>query len=250
MGSPDGEGDESERPAHEVSIGAFCMQKTEVTVDAYEACIGAGACTTPHRAADKPDLFCNPGKAIDCGHLFCNAGKPGRGNHPIKCVEWSQASAFCKWTGGRLPTESEWEYAARGTAGRKFPWGEEAPTAKLLNACGDECLANLKAKGLPTLAAAMYAMYPGDDGFPETAPVGSFPAGASPFGVLDMAGNVLEWTESVYCPYANLNCSSAFRVIRGGEWLSNVANEVRAAGRFPARALGYHDNHLGFRCAR
>ena len=109
------------------------MDLTEVTVAIYDACVRAGSCTR----AGGPDL--DP---------FCNEGKPERANHPINCVDWNQAMTYCNYIGARLPTEPEWEYAARGSDGRKYPWGNTPPNAHLLNACGDECVSY--AASLPT----------------------------------------------------------------------------------------------------
>ena len=250
MGSPDGEGSDNERPAHDVQVAAFCMQKTEVTVDAYAACVSAGGCTEAREAKDATDKW----------DQFCNAGRAGRGSHPINCVYWNQAMGYCQWRGGRLPTEEEWEYAARGTDGRQFPWGNQAPSPTLLNACGDECAAMLQTR-MGIEWAKRVVLYSGDDGFPETAPVGSFPAGASPFGVLDMAGNVSEWTASQDCSYPprQLCGGTFFHISRGGSWGAqmdfwragghNMSSAVRVAsrgGNTPKR----RDSHLGFRCAR
>jgi formylglycine-generating enzyme required for sulfatase activity/serine/threonine protein kinase len=218
MGSEDGHADE--RPAHEVNVETFCLDRTEVTVEAYEACVTAAGCTQ-----------------ADTG-LRCNAGSD-RKQHPINCVDWDQATAFCDWKEKgqiRLPTEAEWEYAARGgSERRKYPWGDEEPSPKLLNMWGDE------------------------DGFAATAPVGSFADEAkggkrARWNLLDMAGNVYEWTSSLYCPYPNKpdgsnECASESRVYRGGGWVVNVASRVRGAGR-DGLAPSNRDYNLGFRCAR
>ena len=130
---------------------------------------------------------------------FCNWRHPeGRGRHPINCVDFEQATSFCAWAGKRLPTEKEWEYAARGAGeSRKYPWATASPARRACNACGAECPANLVAKRF----FGVSPMYQANDGWPETAPVGSFPAGASKHGVLDLAGNVWEWTATPYASY-------------------------------------------------
>ena len=202
MGSPEGEGEENEHPQHPVTVKSFCMENTEVTVDAYEACVSAGTCT-----------------AVRGRDQSCNTGKQGRGNHPVNCVDWDQSDAYCKWSGGRLPTEEEWEYAARGTDGRKYPWGDGAPAQQL-------CWTR----------------------YDSTCAVASFASGASPFGVMDMAGNVAEWTASVYCDYSGTNCADTSRVSRGGSWGNKDGSWVRAALR-DRNGITFRNDRLGFRCA-
>ena len=140
-------------------------------------------------------------------------GASGKGNHPINCVDWSQATAYCASAGRRLPTEREWQWAARGAArGSAYPWGDDAP--------GGQLCWNRK------------------DG---TCAVGSFPAGDSPQGVKDLAGNVWEWTYS--------NHDASVRVDRGGGWYDSSPGVLRASFSFRGAPL-YRSNNLGFRCAR
>ncbi len=196
MGSPATEGEPDEHPAHSLTVTGFCMERLEVTEAEYDACVSAGTCTAPGSDA------------------MCNSQNAARGGHPVNCVDWNQAMTYCNYIGARLPTEPEWEYAARGTDGRRYPWGNQPPNARLLNACGDECVAYATTVHNETKKA----MYPGNDGYAETAPVGSYPRGASPFGILDMAGNVYEWTSSPYCNYPQHACATPYRMYRGGGW--------------------------------
>ncbi|HEX3474273.1 MAG TPA: SUMF1/EgtB/PvdO family nonheme iron enzyme [Kofleriaceae bacterium] len=247
MGSPDGVGDLDEHPQHEVTLLAYCIDKTEVTVKAYAACVAGKGCSRAPVTVSWSGVSADDVKRYS---RFCN--RDDHPDHPINCVDWNQATAYCAWAGKRLPTEAEWEYAARGNDGRVYPWGNEPPSAKRLNACGSECVAMAKRE----LNLDWRSMYDASDGWETTAPVGSFPDGASPFGVLDMAGNVWEWTADWYGPYtaaAAVNPSGAKsgpeRVLRGGAWLDNVAGHVRAAFRSGLGASGRND-YAGFRCAR
>jgi formylglycine-generating enzyme required for sulfatase activity len=199
MGSNDG--DEDEKPVHSVTVDAFELDLTEVTVAQYRACVKAGKCDAPEGSG-------------------CNWDESDRDDHPVNCVNWDQARTYCGWAGKRLPTEEEWEYTARGTDGRTYPWGNESPSEQL---CGKQA---------------------------STCKVGSFPTGNSPFGVKDMAGNVWEWTDTTYCnSYAkNAPCEVA-RVVRGGGWGYFIPSNVRAAFRF-RYGPSYRLLYLGFRCAR
>jgi len=216
MGSSDGNadnGEDNQMPVHQVSVASFEMDVTEITTAQYEACVRAGACP----AAGTDELT----RLASYIPVFCNAGKSDRQGHPINCVSWDDATAFCGWAGRRLPTEEEWEYAARGTDSRTYPWGSAPPGSQL-------CWNRWNSKQ-------------------GTCAVGSFPAGKSPFGLQDMAGNVWEWTSSAYCPYANKNCAEAARVVRGGGW--PLASFVRASVRDGSARTSREDNR-GFRCAR
>ena len=237
MGSADGVGTPGEHPAHWVTLDAFCMDRTEVTVARYRECARAGNCvaapTTPSTGADWSEV--------------CNGDRIDRDTHPINCISWQAADAFCGWATGRLPTEAEWELAARGSMGRDFPWGATMPSESLLNACGPECAETMGGE-----ASAFSA----EDGWLGTAPVGTFPNGASMYGVLDMAGNVAEWTGTRYGRYGYEHTvnpegprTGATRVVRGGGWLDLQFDRFRAARR-DAQAPGYRGRSVGFRCVR
>lgn len=226
-----------EAPAHDVALDVFLLDVTEVTVFAYRVCMEDEACSAPLTGGD------------------CNYKHPQHGeDHPINCVTYAQADAFCAWKGGRLPTEEEWERAARGTSDKStdastdiFPWGTTPPTAELVNACGAECSAFFskadEKEKLPSL-------YKEDDGFPTTAPVGRFVKGDTKDGLADMSGNVWEWTSSGMCPYDQRTCGEDVdRVIRGGGFHSYVSRALavtRRAGLARDQAIPT----VGFRCAK
>jgi formylglycine-generating enzyme required for sulfatase activity/serine/threonine protein kinase len=242
-----------EKPAHHVKLSPYCIDATEVTVAAYKACSDRGACKRAGMANEWEGITEHDKKVFD---PLCNGRDPkGHADHPVNCVDWEQASQYCDALapGARLPTEAEWEFAARGPDGRKYPWGDEVPSAAHLNACGLECVAWGKANGVPETA-----MYQADDGFPNTAPVGSFPQGKSRYGVADVAGNVWEWVADWYAPYANAAAapkdpkgpaSGKERVVRGGAWNGALASWVRPTFRFsdtPSKRVYAY----GFRCAK
>lgn len=159
-GAPKGQADQ--RPARRVTLDAFLMDRYEVTVADYQRCVRAGRCSSEHLSGSRA-LY---------GTELCNWGRADRADHPINCVSWAQASAFCAWTQKRLPSEAEWEKAARGARGRRaYPWGDERPTCRL---------ANFGKCATGTVSAHKHL------------------AGQSPYGVVQMTGNVAEWVADYY----------------------------------------------------
>ncbi len=234
-----------------VDLAAFWIDRTEVTNAEFEQFVTAASyltsaertgfsevsgITTPVYGADWRHPR-GPGSSIDF-----------LGDHPVVQVDWFAAAAYCQWAGGSLPTEAQWEKAARGTDGRLFPWGNGMPEATLLNAAD----VNLPESWSSTSQ---------DDGYQYTAPVGSYPDGNSPYGAEDMAGNVWEWTRSLFKDYPYQASdgrevsaypladppSSQKVVLRGGSWYSDygsVRSTLRASG-LPGQA----QDAIGFRCA-
>lgn len=241
MGSPaEGETPSDETPLHDVTVGAFCLDATEVTVSAYEECT---SCTSP-LTVDLEGLTPN-GRSF--WSQFCNG--PESRDHPVNCIDWDGATAYCASIGKRLPSEAEWELAARGKDARTYPWGHTPPLGDRLNACGAECSRMLTERLEKVGKASWPAMHSGDDSAPATAPVGHYPGGASPAGVLDLAGNVWEWTDSHYCPYGKEDCGDSRRVLRGGGWDTVESQYVRSAHRRPSAPLA-RGWSIGFRCAK
>jgi formylglycine-generating enzyme required for sulfatase activity len=248
MGSDAEDALDLEKPSHKVTLAPYCIDKTEVSVGAYKACVDAGKCAATATTNKSDDLTAKEKAVFD---PLCNLRDPeGKKDHPINCVDWTMAETYCHFAGVRLPTEAEWEFAARGPDGRIYPWGDEAPSESLLNACGKECVDwGGKNKVEET------AMYPGNDGYANTAPVGSFPKGASRFGLLDVVGNVWEWVADRHGKYAKDAlvdpkgpAKGADRVIRGGAWNGAYTSWVRPTFRYhdvpTKRSYG-----IGFRCA-
>jgi formylglycine-generating enzyme required for sulfatase activity/serine/threonine protein kinase len=237
-----------EKPQHQVTLKPFCVDVTEVTVEAYRACSAEGKCPPAPTAVTWPGIKASEKKTY--GPL-CNIDDPGRDKHPINCIDWDMADNFCKKTGKRLPSSAEWEFAVRGPDGRVYPWGDEKPDANHLNACGTECVKWGREHG-ETLAP----MHGEDDGFPTTAPVGSFPKGRSRYGLDDVIGNVMEWVQDWDGPYtkeAQTNptgpATGTERVIRGGAWNAGDTVWVRPSFRFKFSA-DVRSHGIGFRCAK
>ena len=207
---------DSERPRHDVTLSTFDLLATEVTVGQYAAFVAATGYAPP-AAPDYP-------QALD---------------HPAVHMTWHDADAFCDWTGGRLPTEAEWEYAARaGHEGRLYWWGDEL-TRDYANFGTLECCGG--ATG-------------GADAWLNTAPVGSFPP--NDFGLYDMTGNVWEWVDGWITPSYPAGPlidpqppeTGYLRIMRGASWL-NFPNVLRLSVRLPFSADG-HTSNVGARCAR
>lgn len=239
---------ENEKPSHNVTLDAYCIDLHETTAKQYKACSDVGKCRRVTNEVEWPKI--TPQDKLLYAPL-CTFGKPELEDHPINCVSWEMADTFCKAQDKRLPTEAEWEYATRGPDGRVYPWGDEAPTSNHLNGCGTECVAWGKKNGVP-----LKALYPQDDGYAATSPVGKFEAGKSRFGPYDVVGNVWEWVSDWSAPYsaeAKKNptgpATGERRVIRGGAWNGSYATWLRPSFRYaqnPA-ALSYG---IGFRCAK
>jgi formylglycine-generating enzyme required for sulfatase activity len=247
MGSD--EGLPMEKPAHQVSLDPYCIDEFEVSVEQYKACSDSGRCKRASNSNEWEKITDKERKAFD---PLCNIRDPvGKSTHPINCVDWEMADKFCHEQGKRLPTEAEWEFAARGPDGRKYPWGDDDPAAGHLNACGKECVAWGLKNGIEEKA-----MYDVDDGFANTAPVGSFPKGASRYGVKDVVGNVWEWVADYFGEYGREElkdpkgpATGEERVIRGGGWNGSYASWVRPTFRYKD-APSKRSYGIGFRCAK
>jgi formylglycine-generating enzyme required for sulfatase activity len=202
-----------EEPVHDVQLAAFYIDQYEVTNAQYGACEDNGVCEPPQFSISKTRQSYYGNAEFD--------------DYPVIQVNWEQAKTYCQWRGARLPTEAEWEKAARGNDQRTYPWGEEL----------DEMFAN-------------FHWHVGD-----TAAVGSYEKGKSPYGAYDMAGNVWEWVNSLLKPYPysaedgreSLD-AVGLRVVRGGGWGQEGDNSVSTSYRF-AYDPGSTNIDLGFRCA-
>ena len=218
------------KPAHAVRITQpFFIDQLEVTAGEYQRCVASGKCSPAgvHGPGVTPEEVSKYGP-------MCNAQYPDRQNHPINCVDLGQAADYCAFVGKRLPTEAEWELAARGPEGRKFPWGND-PTA-----CGKAVVS-----GCTRIPA---------DGRAGTLPVGSFPETKSPVGALDMAGNVWEWVYDGFVPYSAGTAEDPaapslgeLGVIRGGSWDFAPSRLTTAFRQTYRRHTGQVST--GFRCA-
>lgn len=229
MGSTDADksaaGDE--KPQHTVYLDAFWIDRTEVTNAQYHTCVAEGVCWAP----------------TTCDRGDPTYGDASKADHPVVCVSWDDAQTYCQWAGARLPIEAEWEKAARGADGRILPWGNDFDCHKG-NFDDEQVVDPYVVPGGPNC-----------DGYAQTAPAGSYPAGASPYGVMDMAGNVFEWVSDWYdsgyysrSPDHNPRGpeSGQYRVLRGGSWHDNW-NLTRTANRYnPDPASRVYD--IGFRC--
>jgi serine/threonine-protein kinase len=217
---------ENELPQHEVTVDAFWIDQNEVTNRMYALCVQARACKSPEHA-----------NSYDRTHYY---GVEEFLDFPVVFVNWYQAQGYCNWVGGRLPTEAEWAFAARGPESYMYPWGENFDQQNL-NYCDANC-------------PKPYNDIDYDDGYLDTAPVGNYPGGASWVGALDMLGNVWEWMQDWHGYYEGHRwlerpialTPPVAKTIRGGGW-DTVAGHSRAAFRnwfVPEDAW----DSIGFRC--
>jgi len=206
-----------ELPRHEVVLPAYYLDRNEVTNEEYAKFLQASGRPLPADPKD-PDYYRWEGPTPPAGQE----------KYPVMYVSWYDAQAYCEWAGKRLPTEEEWEKAARGNDQRQWPWGDTFDASK----CNSF-----------------------EAGLRWSAPVGSFPQGDSPYGIHDMCGNVAEWTSSWYEPYpGNTIKRSAYgehyKVARGGAWALPAEPWSRATNRNLAQPPSYKHRSLGFRCAK
>jgi hypothetical protein len=214
MGSSEAAAPPNERPPHTETVAPFWLDKTEVTVSAYRGCVTAGKCAAPARTSDS------------CTY------DAGDGELPVNCIHWAEAQAFCAASGKRLPREVEWEFAARGNAAAHYPWGGAVTSCGLAVTLQSDRSARRCSADRP-------------------ARVGSLVAGASRFGVLDLSGNVQEWTSDWYSEHSVSGAApraGASHVLRGGGWLS-TPTAARVTSRDWASSMEAGPN-VGFRCAR
>jgi serine/threonine-protein kinase len=216
-----------EIPVNTVYLDGYWIDKFEVTTGQYATCVDAGVCRAPWATTD--DVY---------PYYY---GDPAFANYPVVWINWSMARAYCEWAGRRLPTEAEWEKASRGPDGAEYPWGDDPISGERANFCDVNCKR--------TIANGAY-----DDGYAGTAPVGSYPAGASMYGAMDMSGNVWEWVSSLIMPYPyNANDgredldAPGERAWRGGPY-SNGTWWMRSSVRYRSVPTYWWMN-LGFRCA-
>ncbi len=202
MGLAEDEPLSEKNPHKKIYLKAFYIDKYEVTNSQYHRCVNAGGCDEPSLIIDYPRTIHEDGKKWYRDKKM--------ENHPVVGVTWRQAGIYCRWAGKRLPLSSEWEKAARGADGRRFPWGNDWVAN---NANWDE-------------GGKI-------DGYKKLAPAGSFPKGKSPYGVMDMAGNVREWVDS--------------HVLKGGSWYSWPVS--LRSGDPGHESPVERDDDMGFRCA-
>lgn len=217
-----------EEPSHEVYLDAFYMDIYEVTNTAYKACVTADVCDPPQRTS-----------SLNRDNYY---GDSQFDDYPVIYVDWNQAQTYCEWRGASLPTEAQWEKAARGDGGRTYPWGNTFDGTKV-NFCDKNCLFKWADKTV-------------DDGYTDTSPVGIYEGGKSPYGIYDMAGNVSEWVadwhdDDYYSSSPDANplgpSSGQFPGVRGGSWNDEAYLLVLSSRDWNSPLSAYPS--FGFRCA-
>lgn len=224
MGSD--KGDLDERPFHKVNLGAFWIDQTEVTNKMYSLCVAAGECELPAYTSSSTHFRYYDNTEFN--------------HHPVIYVDWNMAKTYCEWAGRDLPTEPQWEKAARGPDATKYPWGNIFDGA-LVNFCDTNCSFDWANKSF-------------NDDYADVAPVGKYPSGESFYHIYDMAGNVWEWTKDWYDVYpggnpgVSSNFGQKYHVLRGGSWYVNM-DDVRSADRYWVDLSDSFNYFTGFRCA-
>lgn len=215
---------EREKPIHLVSLDSFWIDQTEVSNAQYRLCVDSGECAEPLTCTKGETTFNNPEKA----------------NHPVVCVNWTEAQNYCQWVGARLPTEAEWEYSYRGEIRSIFAWGNDFDGTRL-NYCDKNCGENHFDDRF-------------NDGFSHTAPVSGYPSGTSWSGVYEMSGNVSEWVADWFGEYSAEAVSNPLgpstgnqKMVKGCSWYFHPAY-CRGATR-PSIDPDTRFDYLGFRCA-
>jgi serine/threonine-protein kinase len=247
MGSNVGEA--NAQPQHSVYLDAYWIDKTEVTNAMFALFVEATGYQTDAEQLGSSWIFDGGSWSEVSGADWQHPRGPasdltGLNNHPVVNVSWNDALTYCEWAGSQLPSEAQWEKAARGEDERIYPWGNQDPNGDLLNFADANLNVDWATKNV-------------NDGYEFTAPVGSYPAGASPYGALDMAGNVWEWVNDLYgetyyrdSPSSNPVGPSTgnSRVLRGGSW-NHDGSDLKSFIRISANSSAAIDN-FGFRCSR
>ena len=221
----------STQPVHQVYLNAFWIDQTEVTNAMYALCVEVAACLPPleFSSQTRSSYYDNP----------------DFNSYPVINIDWEDAVVYCEWAERHLASEAEWEKAARGTDARMYPWGNEFD-GTLANLCDANCSEEYAEKDI-------------DDGFADTSPVGSYPKGASPYGVYDMVGNVVEWTSSILKPYPydpndgheSLEVEGQWVVIQSSPFIFPYDESIPVAFRPMSLREGKRVGipFIGFRCA-